>query len=106
MESAETASLQQDSEGQQRREELYTGRETDPSMHWFEAAATMEAVNGKIEAEHLVGLIGWLFLAGPNLEVRWDWLQNLSVVNQVLATWGWLPQTLRDVLVGYQSAEI
>lgn len=61
MESAKTASLQQDSEGKQRREQLYTGKETDPSMHWFEAAANMEAVNGRIEAGHLVGLIGWLF---------------------------------------------
>lgn len=31
----------------------------------------MEAVNGIIEAGHLVGLIGWLVLAGPNSEVRW-----------------------------------
>lgn len=63
--------VSQDPEGKQRREELKTGKETDPSMHWFEAAANMEAVNGRIEAGHLVGLIGWLFLAGPNLEVRW-----------------------------------
>lgn len=63
--------VSQDPEGKQRREELKTGKETDPSMHWFEAAANMEAVNGRMEAGHLVGLIGWLFLAGPNLEVRW-----------------------------------
>lgn len=46
METAITAGLQWDPEGRQRREELHTGKDTDPSRHWFEAAANMEAVNG------------------------------------------------------------